>query len=1043
MPLIDNQEENVASFLHKHLKEGSALRLVSAYFTIHAYAGLRHALEQLKYVRFLFGEPRFIQKINSKDIDFHPFEIRGERIKPSNALKQSAIACACQAWIQKGNVEIKSVKQAGLLHGKMYHITDPQDHEHAIIGSSNFTEAGLGLSKNSNIELNMTVEDNRDRRDLKQWFDRQWNDDDLVEDVKDKVLYYLQQMYKKVSPETLYFKTLFHLFERHLEANQDIQDDEKKSKLHNSIIWQELYEFQKQGVRLALSKLNQYNGCIIADSVGLGKTYEALAVIKAFENKNKSVLVLCPKKLERNWNQFIEKRDTNPLLKDRFSYTVKAHSIFLTQEESHFAWEHFDLIVIDESHHFRNESASRFQKLLDIMKDSKPKVLLLSATPVNNNLSDLKNQLRLIASDKDDHFNDEALGIHDFKRLLDSAQKAYKSWCDSKGTEQHHLEIGLQERLPMDYFKLCDEMIIARSRKHIEEFYKADLEKLGTFPKRLKNVSYNEYELKIGDPLSYEQLAECFEKLTLASYKIRDFIRSECLDDYKKAENNQLIGLLKIGLFKRLESSVVSFALTLERMIERIEKIEQKLKSAVFNLTDETFSSIDETLDESEDDTLLDAIETEKRNFKNVPLSHIDLDAWRLKLEDDKAILKTMLGLVEGAKGKSDGKLQLLKQHIAEKVTQANRKVLVFTQYSDTASYLYDELSQSLPHYSMGLVTGGETKAKCGAVNFESILGNFSPRSKKTPEDKTQEIDILIATDCISEGQNLQDCDQIINYDIHWNPVRLIQRFGRIDRLNSQNKAIQMVNFWSAKDLEEYLKLEIRISGKATLANITTSGNDNVLNDEDIEYNYRKKQFEIIEDETHELEEAMEDDLDVASHSFNDFITELLQFLSSQKEELKKLPFGLNSVVSSLSDELTPSGVIFCLKHVVETSRNRSINAFNPYYLIYVTADGVQGTSIKNRADAFKVLDLYRRLCRDKTSPHKELVQWCDHKIADDNDPYFDKLLKQAIQSLSEKYKARLEKTIDDFELELPQFQENEQVTDESSLELVTWLVIQ
>ncbi len=639
----------------------------------------------------------------------------------------------------------------------------------------------------------------------------------------------------------------------------------------------------------------------------------------------------------------------------------------------------------------------------------------------------------MIASDKDDHFNDEALGIHDFKRLLDTAQKAYKSWYDSKGREQDNLEIGLQERLPMDLFKLYDEMIIARSRKHIKEFYKADLEKLGTFPTRLKNLSYNEYELKIGDPLSYEKLAKYFEKLTLASYKIRDFIRSECLDDYKKAENNQLIGLLKIGLFKRLESSVVSFALTLERMIERIEKIEQKLKFAVFNPTDETFSSIDETLDESEDDTLLDAIETEKRNFKNVPLAHIDLDAWRLKLEDDKAILKTMLGLVEGAKGKSDGKLQLLKQHIAKKVTQLNRKVLVFTQYSDTARYLYDELKHTLPNCQMGLVTGNvkDIDATTGLTNYESILQNFSPKSKKTPEGKIQEIDILIATDCISEGQNLQDCDQIINYDIHWNPVRLIQRFGRIDRLNSQNTEIQMVNFWPTANLENYLNLEQRIAGKRELIETVRP---------------RKKQFEIIEDGIEELEKAMEDDLDVASHSFNDFITELLQFLSSQKEELKKLPLGLNSVVSSLSHELTPSGVIFCLKHVVETSRNRSINAFNPYYLIYVTAEGVQGTSIKNRADAFKVLDLYRRLCRDKTSPqnpHKELVQWFDHKIADDNDPYFDELLKKAIRSLSEQYKALSEKNIDDFEFELPQFQENEQVTDESSLELVTWLVIQ
>jgi superfamily II DNA or RNA helicase len=1031
MVLYDNKDNKVSDFLEMYLEEGASLRLVSAYFTVQAFFKLRNKLNGLKETRFLFGEPRFIQKINQKETEYQPFKIEGESIKPSYAIKQSLLAKACKQWIEKDSVHIKSVKQSGLLHGKMYYVTSKTNATQAIIGSSNFTEAGLGFSQSPNIELNMTVEDRRDCHDLEKWFDSQWCSDNLVEDVKAKVLYYLEQLYQKVSPKTLYYKTLFHLFERHLEDNQNVEDAEAKTRLPETVIWQALYGFQKQAVRLALSKLEHYGGCIIADSVGLGKTYEALAVIKAFENKNKEVLVLCPKKLERNWKQFIEKRDTNPLLKDRFSYTVKPHSIFSTQEETAFAWNHFELIVIDESHHFRNESASRFQKLLDVMKTSKPKVLLLSATPVNNNLNDLKNQLRFIASDESHHFDDDILGISNFKTLLDHAQREYKAWYDSKGSDTSKVK-NLQECLPIDYFKLCDEIIIARSRKHIETFYKEDLEKLGAFPRRLSNLSYKTYPLKIGDPLCYEELAECFEDLTLASYKRSDFIKPEYRERYRGMNHDQIVGLLKIGLFKRLESSVSSFASTLTRMIERIENIQTGLEHAKF---DRDILDINDLF--IEDDTLLDAMETHKYDREGIPLEHIDIDTWQQKLRADRELLESMFGLVQDAQGQNDGKLEKLKTHIQDKLKQNNRKVLVFTQYSDTASYLYKELKELLPHASLGLVTGTETKATCGAVDFESILSNFSPRSKKRLTH--QEIDILVATDCISEGQNLQDCDQVVNYDIHWNPVRLIQRFGRIDRLNSQNKAIQMVNFWPTETLEDYLKLERRISGKSELANLSTSGNDNVLSDESVEYDYRKKQFEIIEDESGHLENVMKDDLDFSSHSFNDFITELLQFLGTQKEALRKMPLGLHAIVES--ETQASLGTIFCLKQTVNTKRNKHVNAFNPYYLIYVTEKGIQGTSIKTRAEAFETLNLYRQLCKDKHRPNEELSKWFDERLENQNND-FDNLLKRAIASLSSDYKHQVEKLIDNFDIELPQFNENEAVTDESSLELVTWLII-
>ena len=436
----------VADFLMAKVTPASALSVVSAYFTIYAFDALSSRLDHIESLRFLFGEPSFIKALDPEKVDKKAFQIEDVGLALANRLQQKDVARRCAQWISQ-KVEIRSVRKANLLHGKLYHIDDGK-REHALMGSSNFTNRGLGLSNTPNIELNMVVDSDRDRADLKLWFDELWADTSLVEDVKAQVLAYLAQLYVNHSPEFIYFKTLFHVFDKFLLGQQETDASFNKTKITESAVWKALFDFQKDGVKAAIHKINKHNGCILADSVGLGKTYSALAVIKYFELRNsQKVLVLCPKKLRENWTVYLGSNMTelNPFVSDKFSYMVLSHTD-LSRESgtagdvnlAAINWGNFDLVVIDESHNFRNNvkgkrdedgnviKKSRYERLMhDIIQSGvKTKVMLLSATPVNNDLKDLRNQLYLVSEGRDHAFA-QSTGIVSIKQTLDTAQKTF------------------------------------------------------------------------------------------------------------------------------------------------------------------------------------------------------------------------------------------------------------------------------------------------------------------------------------------------------------------------------------------------------------------------------------------------------------------------------------------------------------------------------------------------------------------------------------------------------------------------------------------
>lgn len=873
----DNRKRGkVSDFLSEHIEKNSMLRIVSAYFTIYAYDKLKDKLNNINELKFLFGEPRFARSVDPQKQETKIFKIEDEEVKLTNKLMQKGIAKDCANWI-KNKAQIRSIKQSGLLHGKMYHITSLSSIENAIIGSSNFTVKGLGLSEKSNIELNLEINDRRDLEDLKHWFEDIWNDDSLTEDVKNDVLGYLEQLYQNNSPELVYFKTLFHIFEKYLEDNSELENFEAQTQFTESIIWNRLFEFQKVGVRAAINKMNKYNGCIIADSVGLGKTFEALAVIKYYEQRNhQRVLVLCPKKLKENWTRYSQNYNSNILEKDKFNYDVLCHTD-LSREEGHSGnidlsrlnWENYDLIVIDESHNFRNNAPgrhgkqSRYEKLFKaICSGRHSKVLLLSATPVNNTLKDLRNQLEFITAGNDSAFNID-LKIPSLRSLLKQAQQKFTEWSKLPNKDQNKL----LDMLSASFFLILDELTIARSRKHIKKFFSSDMEIIGKFPERSKPISkYSDIDID-NEMDSYDKINEKIEEYELSIFKPSKHVKKEFEHIYKEKltlqqftqENREkfLIGMMKSNFLKRLESSVNSFKITLGNTIRKIDnlitKIEQFGEIVDVDFDIENYDEEDSELEDLKESFLVG------KKFK-YDLKHINREAWLTDLRRDRGKLNELYLKVDRITAERDAKLRDLKELIQNKINNPtktknntpNKKVIVFTAFSDTAEYIYENIIHLIKdklNTNIALVTGSYTKTTFGTNKYEDILVNFSPKSKERSKEAEKEIDVLIATDCISEGQNLQDCDYLINYDIHWNPVKLIQRFGRIDRIGSINDKIQMVNFWPTEDLNKYIKLRNRVEARMALVDISATNADNILSKEEIEdainndLKYREKQL--------------------------------------------------------------------------------------------------------------------------------------------------------------------------------------------------------
>lgn len=1086
----DNHDRgSVGDYLKEKIKTGANLSIVSAYFTIYAFEALKEELTDIHNLRFLFGEPRFVRSLDPDKTDKKSFKIEDDGLQLQNRLQQKRVARECAAWITD-KVQIRSVVRPNFLHGKMYHVSHNGVDE-AILGSSNFTVHGLGLgARGNNIELNLEVDSNRDRRDLLAWFNTLWDDQVLVEDVKQEVLHYLSQLYQNHSPEFIYYKTLFHLFEQFLQDQTNNTLQQIQSHLFDTEIWKALFEFQKDGVKGAINKIRMHNGCILADSVGLGKTFEALAIIKYFELLNHRVLVLCPKKLRENWTIYQAQNNSalNPFINDRFGYTVLSHTDL--SRDTGLAgdinleminWGNYDLVVVDESHNFRNNTRgkrdengdvirkSRYERLMEdiIQSGVKTKVLLLSATPVNNDLKDLRNQIAFLSEGNDNAFT-ESLGITSIRDTLSSAQRTFTDWAKH---DRERSTRDLLDRLGAAFFKLLDELTIARSRKHIQRYYADSVAQLGGFPRRRKPVAiYPDIDLgrrfmsydKLNDEISNYQLS-LFNPSRYVQVRYRSLYEARSARNFTQGlREHFLIGMMKVNFLKRLESSVHSFAITLDRTINKIDALEARIRRFQELQTENLeIDMSDLQIEGLDDEELEDALQVgQKFTFQ---MAHLDIDRWLADLQHDKDQLTGVHASAIQVTTDRDAKLAELKRLIAAKAQQPsidkhgrpNRKVLVFTAFADTAAYLYQSL-QPWATAELGihsaLVTGGGKgdRTTFGKNDFTHILTNFSPISKKRDRvasmPQNGEIDLLIATDCISEGQNLQDCDYLINYDIHWNPVRIIQRFGRIDRIGSVNESVQLVNFWPTPDLNKYIDLKNRVEARMALVDIAATFEDNILAPEALEdlvsdeLKYRDRQLLRLREEVLDLEDLGET-VSLNDFTLDDFRIDLSNYIESNRRLLQDAPLGLYTVVPTnpVYPVITP-GVIWCLRQTGDTRGNEGVNPLQPFFLVYVRDDGDVRFSF---AQPKQILEMYRVLCAGKTLPYDELCNIFDHNTGDGADmSHYDELLRDAVASIAGTFKRRAAVSLLGGRGGLV-VEEKKQATTTTQFELITWLVIQ
>ncbi|TIN30230.1 MAG: ATP-dependent helicase [Mesorhizobium sp.] len=1045
------------------------MSVVSAYFTTFAYDRLRATLDNVGQMRFLFGEPRFLKDADNAGLVPPAFSFDESGLRLTEQIRQRAAALRCAQWI-RDRVEIRSVKRSGLLHGKLIHIDDGR-RPHAVLGSSNFTINGLGLGDSANIELNLIVDGDRDREDLLTWFDEVWSDTGLTEDVREEVLRALEASYAHAAPEFVYFKTLLHLFGDFLTNQAAEEALIQQTAFEQTAIWRALFDFQRDGLRAVLTKIEKHGGCILADSVGLGKTFTALAVIKWFEKRNKNVLVLCPKKLRENWTDYLAANNSemNPLREDRFGYTVLSHTD-LSREKgrvgdidlARIEWGNYDLVVIDESHNFRsasrNKSAgglrSRYERLMDdvIKAGLRTKVLLLSATPVNNDLSDLKSQLDLISADSGDGFAN--LGVPNLAALIGSSRRCFADWAKGGNRDAHQL----LNKLPPALFGLLDGVTIARSRKHVERHYAASMEQIGGFPKRAAPESvFSNIDSQGGFP-AFEDVDAAISKLELALYGPLTFVLPEYQALYDKGGNfdqanreKYLVAMMKVGFLKRLESSVSSFRQTMDRMVARIDQ-------RLLDLDNFDTMAVDAPApDEIElDDELEEAFEVGGALKYN--LAHIRRADWKAALLRDRDRIVALSNEARKVTPDRDAKLDRLKDIIRAKADkpstnrdgEANRKIIMFTAFSDTARYLYEELLPLARECGLkaALVTGDGCKATFGRARFQDVLVNFAPRAKRRASmrgaETGGEIDLLIATDCISEGQNLQDADLLVNVDIHWNPVRLIQRFGRIDRIGSRNATIRMVNFWPTDDLNKYLRLKDRVEARMALVDLSATGDDDLLNvraEADGDARWRDDQLLRLKDEVFDLEDAA-GGVTLADFALDDFRADLLAFARVNEQALRDAPLGLHAIVpSEVEDGAIDPGVIFCVRRRPPdpNPEQAKINPLDPHYLVYVKDDG----SVRLGFGQPKpILEAYRALCLGRSEPFEALCNAFDDETDHgEKMERYDGLIRAAVASIGRTSASRtLAALTGGRGAKVPD--EVAQARASSEYDLITWLIV-
>ena len=1042
MELIDNKSKTLRDDLATEIRKDSKLSIAAACFSIYAFQELKKELQDIDELRFIFTSPTFVtEKAKKEKREFYIPRLHRERslygtefeVKLRNELTQKAIAKECADWIRK-----KVTFKSNITSENMMGFINLDDKNYMPV--TGFTTVDLGCERGNNAYNMVQKTEAPFSTAYIDLFNSLWNDNTKMQVVTDEVIENITAAYQENAPDFIYFVTLYNIFNEFLEdISEDVLPNEATG-FKNSKIWNMLYNFQKDAALAIINKLEKYNGCILADSVGLGKTFTALSVIKYYENRNKTVLVLCPKKLANNWNTYKDNYVNNPIASDRLRYDVLYHTdLNRTHGRSNgldldrLNWGNYDLVVIDESHNFRNggklvenpEEDSKDNRYVTLMKKVirsgvKTKVLMLSATPVNNRFLDLKNQLALAYEGHTDYIDEKLNTSRSIDEIFRNAQRAFNTW--SKWEPADRTTENLLKMLDFDFFEVLDSVTIARSRKHIQKYY--DTSDVGTFPTRLKPISLRPHLTDLKKAINYNEIFEQLMLLSLSIYTPTHYILSSKMDKYAElyGDNKVNVGftqanreqgirrLTAINLMKRMESSVYSFNLTLKRIKDLIENtintIDRfdKYSGANLDLTD--ISNIDEF--DEEDQNTEDLFSLGKK--VKIDLADMDYISWRESLEKDADTLELLTYMIEDITPEHDAKLQelyrVIDHKMAHPINEGNKKIIIFTAFADTASYLYDHVSVYVKtQYGLNsaMVTGSvEGRTTCPKLrsDLNTVLTCFSPISKDRDlfdGIPKEDIDVLIATDCISEGQNLQDCDYLINYDIHWNPVRIIQRFGRIDRIGSRNKVIQLVNFWPDVTLDDYINLKAKVETRMKIVDMTATGDDNLLSDEEkTDLEYRKAQLKRLQDEVVDIED-MTTGISIMDLGQNEFRLDLLDYIKTH-DDLDKTPFGLHAVVPA--NEEMPAGVIYVLKNRSNSVNINNQNRLHPFYMVYISNDG---EVVCDHLSPKDMLDKMRYLCKGKTEPLPQVYKPFNKETRDGKDmSKFSDLLGKAIASIIE-----------------------------------------
>ena len=1052
MQVIDNINTLFGEELKSSLTANSKLKVAASCFSMYAFVALKKELSKIDSLEFIFTSPTFVpekatDKIKKEHREFYIPKIHRERsvfgsefeIHLKNELNQKAIAKECASWI-KDKVTFKS--NTSNAHMQPFAACESKDGATVYAPINGFTAVDLGYQKGSAVSNFVHKFDQMPfTAQYLQLFDQIWNDPEKLENVTDQVVQHIESVYHENSPERIYFIMLYNIFQEFLDdMNEDVLANDRTG-YQDTVIWQTLFNFQRDGATGIINKLEMHNGCILADSVGLGKTFTALAVMKYYELRNKSVLLLCPKKLADNWLTYNRNVTTNILAKDRFNYDVLCHTDLSRVSGESFGtklnqvnWGNYDLVVIDESHNFRNDLAvndreTRYQKLMNkvIKSGVKTKVLMLSATPVNNKFTDLRNQLALAYEGESSNLTKHLKTKKTVEAIFKNAQRAFNDW--SKLAPEQRTPKAILDSLDIDFFELLDSVTIARSRKHIKTFY--DTTDIGHFPKRKAPLSYRCPLTTRNDVVSLNDIFDHLKLLKLSVYAPISYILPSRLKKYEELYDTEvdggkgklrqvdreksLVALMTTNLLKRLESSVYSFRKTLQSLSDNHNRVLALIDKFHSQGGVTEISELEEAMGLLDDDDGEAFQEMSIGKKVQIQLMDMDLPSWQQDLSADLEMIDALLASVSKIQPEDDAKLQHLIKHVDDKIEQpintieekGNKKVIIFTAFADTAQYLYEQLAPQLwstQQLHTAMVTGSSPpkstlKSARRGYDIQEILTLFSPISKSKaailPQEPS-EIDVLIATDCISEGQNLQDCDYLINYDIHWNPVRIIQRFGRIDRIGSPNESIQLVNYWPDISLDEYINLKDRVESRMTIVDVTATGDDNVLSAKANDLSYRKEQLKRLQEEVVELED-LKTGVSITDLGLNDFRMDLMGMVEKYGEPTT-VPNGMHAVVpANLEKGLNP-GVIFALKNINDTVNIDQQNRLHPYYLVYISNDG---EIVADHTEVKRLLDLTRSCCKNQTSPIANVCALFNSATQDGHnmEPYSN-LLSDAIRSM-------------------------------------------